>query len=165
VEEERRTRRRDADDSLVTTLRAIVHEEVKARTNAWPKKNGDGLLGYIGRLVTPERILLVIVLIYNVGGRVQEFQTNMRGVLERETMLGAKIEAVSQQLARLDTLTVNQEEAKGTALKQDAAIEELQRRSRLADQRLQLTITRQEFREAVEQRIVPRLERIEAQGR
>jgi hypothetical protein len=158
--------RRDADrddlasERLVTVLRKIVHDEVKTRTSSWPKKNGDGLLGYIGRLVTPERIMLAIVLVYQLGGRVQQFTTNISTLEAKNQQLAAQIADVNANVERLGHA---QQAAAGLAEKQDVAITDLKARAVALNQRLALTVTRGEFREAIEQRILPRLDRIEKQ--
>lgn len=160
--DERRHFDRDDDERerIITSLRRIVHDEVKARTSSWPKKNGDGLLGYIGRLITPERIALTVLLIYNLGGRVQQFTTSVTGLEKENAQLAGRVADVSGQLYRI---AEQQSEAKGTLDKQDAAIAELQARTAALNNQIRLTVTRGEFREAVEQRIIPRLDRIEKQ--
>ena len=137
-----------------------MHEEVKARTSSWPKKDGDGVLGYIGRIITPERIALVVLLVYNLGGRVQQFTTSVTGLEKENAQLAARVADVSGQIYRL---AEQQTATKGTLDKQDAAIAELQSRSTAINKQIQLTVTRGEFKEAIEQRIIPRLDRIEKQ--
>ena len=161
TEERRQFDRDDLDrERIITSLRRIVHEEVKARTSSWPKKDGDGVLGYIGRIITPERIALVVLLVYNLGGRVQQFTTSVTGLEKENAQLAARVADVSGQIYRL---AEQQTATKGTLDKQDAAIAELQSRSTAINKQIQLTVTRGEFKEAIEQRIITRLDRIEKQ--
>lgn len=158
--ERRHAERSEESDQLFLAMKKIVHDEVKARTSSWPKKNGDGLLGYLGRLITPERIALAFLLAYQVGGRVQEITTEMRGFEQKNALLATQVADVNANVERLGHA---QQAAAGLAVKQDAAITDLKARTVALNQRLSLTVTRGEFQEAVEQRILPRLDRIEKQ--
>ena len=121
------------------------------------RKNGDNPMRYVLRLLTPERAMLLLLVVWQLGGQFRDIQVQVQRLSEREEHVQALTEDLSKQL----------EEARRLSLDQKATVEELtQTQERLAsttqeiDDRISRTVTRPEFNEA-RNSLVARLDRIE----
>jgi len=155
--------KRDDDDATTSRLRATIREELAAIHGL--KKNGDTALEYIKRIVTPERVMLTFLLVYQLGGEVRNVRSQLDSLAVREKAVTQQQAHLSHQMQSMSTLVQQQGEL---LLSQNATVDELmvqtdtlRRTTSVLDDRINNTVTRSEFAAAVTQRILPRLDRIE----
>jgi septal ring factor EnvC (AmiA/AmiB activator) len=137
-------------------IRELLRHELQAMVSL--RKNGGTWGDYVTKIVTPERIMLVVLLVYQFGGQVQQIKQQLEYVTARDQEVTAQQEELTQQLAAARSLFTAQEE---TVLELMAHTDTLRTTTAGLDDRINRTVTRAEFKEALDQRILPRLERIE----
>ena len=122
------------------------------------KKNGDSWRQYLGKVITIDRVLLFLMLIYQAGGQVQNYKLQLDGLVTREQ---AVVQQQGQLTQQLDAASRMLDEQGGIVKDLMSETERLKTTSSSLTDRIGRTITRAEFEATVQQRIIPRLERIE----
>lgn len=145
-------------DRVEQYLEEIVREQESQKHRGSLRKNGESWKAYLGKVFTVDRILLLIVLIYQFGGQVQSFKTEQANVVQSQATIAKQHEAVLQQMRTASEL---QEETGQVVLELMSETDRLSKVSRTLEDRMNRTVTRAEFQSAIQQRLIPRLERIE----
>jgi hypothetical protein len=122
------------------------------------RKNGESWKAYLGKVFTVDRILLLIVLIYQLGGQVKSYTSQLEGLVKREEAVLDQQRTLTTQIAAQRGLVEEQGELVMGLMNETARLEQARRQ---LDDRISRTVTRQEFKAAIEERILPRLDRIE----
>lgn len=153
ISEERRRNSITAED-----LKAI--KEAVREYNSF-RKNGESWWQWLQKIVTPQNVLLVLIGAYTVGGRAQRLETTSVEALETAKEAARVIAVQQDEMAAMRKVidsqaTIIDRQETMHATKGDVGA--------LAD-RVSLAITRQEFQKFHREQILPRLERIERQGR
>lgn len=146
---------RDAAIDLESVIRKAVRYEFDSRGL---RKNGETWKAYVARQITPERLGLLALLIFNLGGGVRDAQEQLRRAAVQAQTASTKADTASQ---RADS-TAQALDATRRQLDQMAA--DLKRQSdanRDVQDRIAMSVTRSEFASAIAQQVLPRLERIE----
>lgn len=145
-------------------LKTIVNDAVETALEHRAKlgKNGETWTGYLRRLITPERIGLTVLLIYQLGGNVRDVQNKL------ETTTRAAIDATQKAEAASRKADESAEAIRAARVELAATITDIttrlqQQATQDADLRDRVSrgVTRTEFTSTVEQQILPRLARIE----
>lgn len=144
-------------------IRATVADALRNERSL--KKNGDTWWEYVSKVITPERVLLVAVLVFNVGGRVQKFDTDLalqreqtRAMQERTQVMATQHEHINLQLADVAGLQKMQASLFVEQREQLSALAKLVGGLNAAQK---LAVSRGEFNDAIQRQIVPRLDRLE----
>lgn len=129
------------------------------------KKNGDTWKQYVVKVVTPDRILLLALLVYTAGGQVQLFKLQVNGLLEREKNVVTQQKAITAQQEQQRVLQSEQARTIQT-LKQETETlmnenEKFHSLSTRLNDQIRGYVTRSEFNSVIRQQILPRLDRIE----
>lgn len=145
------------EDALKAAVKDAVRDLLGVRGLV---KNGESWGTFLLRQITLERIGLVILVLFQVGGGWQQAKHELAVATDRAIALTAQIEAVGNKVD-------------GVANKVNATTEglaivqyDMQRRQALEtdrDDRINQSITRAEFNTVVNQQLLPRLDRIERQ--
>ncbi len=143
------------DHLLVEQLREIIRHELGDRASL--KKNGHTWGQYLGKLVTPERVMLAILAVFSFGGRVQEMQA---GVAEAVKVAAQAKEVQTRLLKEISSLRDTVDEQKSVIADQQMSHATKSDVVAVSD-RIRLNVTRREFEEAIYRGLVPRLDRIE----
>lgn len=153
--------RRSGDTRLDRIEKAIERIQESQRVASHRNsliKNGETWWQYIGKVFTVDRILLLIVLIYQIGGRVQYYTSRLDDVQKQQELVAKQHEAVVEQMR--NTLTLQQQLAEAVEI-QKSETARLSQVSRQLNDRISLTVTRREFERALAERISQPLNRIE----
>ena len=146
---------RDAAIDLESVIRQAVRHEFEARGL---RKNGETWATYVSRQITPERIGLVVLLLFNFGGAARDAQQQLKVSTEQAAAASANAATASRTADRAAASleeTRQQLDRMTTDLKQQAEA------NRDLKDRVALSVTRAEFSAALAQQVLPRLERIE----
>ena len=153
--------RRHTDEQLVQ-IRALLREELKGR-NSWIK-NGDTWPQYVARILSGPNLLMLgtfvlsaVTFIFVLGGRAVKLETAAQEALTTAKATALTNARLSEELAQMRTIIGQQAKALEGA-PTPRSIADLEARIRMA-------VTRSEFQSAIQQQILPRLARIEQQGR
>jgi hypothetical protein len=136
----------------------LIREQEVQKQRGSLRKNGESWKVYLGKVFTIDRILLLTVLIYQFGGQVQSFKTEQANVVQSQTTIAKQHEAVLSQMRAASEL---QQDTGQVVLELMAETDRLSKVSRTLEDRMNRTVTRSEFQSAIQQRLIPRLERIE----
>lgn len=151
-------RRNDRLGRIEHVLKKLAEQQYQLTQRQSLRKNGESWMRYLGKVFTLDRILLLIVLIYQFGGQVQSYKTQLANLVEARTAVIQQQAAVTEQVAVQKRITETQGESVAQLIAET---------NRLAlvvghlDDQMKLTITRSELKDAVDGRLIPRLERIE----
>jgi hypothetical protein len=135
-------------DELLKQVKDLAHQNSL-------KKNGESWPAYIGKIVTPERAMLAVMMVWQFGGEWRDMKVKVDEQLVQVDTLAATVRAreeTAKQLA-LDTQATTDD------LRSDMA--ELSKATKGLEDRVSRTITRSEFNAAINTGIVPRLASIE----
>lgn len=158
---------RPSEQYLTRQIEAIVNRVMADRASL--VKNGHTWGQWFGKVFTVDRIILIAVAVFsfafNFGGQINDARRELKTAASQATTASqtaanaaAKSEdaALKSQAATAQMLQMRQELT--------TAIEELKQQkavtANLGD-RVSLNVTRNEFRAALTQQVLPRLERIE----
>jgi hypothetical protein len=140
------------DDKPLTAgdLREILQERSRLL------KNGETWGEYLGKWITPQNLVLVVMAGFTIGGRVQQAQSDIAAVMQSNTRLVGEVATLSkavdtQQRAVVAQQSVIEAQREMFATKQN--LEALQ-------ERLKLNVSRREFLE-FQRSVLPTLQRIE----
>lgn len=140
-----------------------AHHRLESRFSL--KKNGDTWKTYLGKVVTPERVMLLIMLIYQFGGQMQRVTTNLEGLDQREQVLTQQHHELTAQMRAARDLQNMQGEIVMDLMAQTNRLSEEGKRLEEARVRLtddmRRTVKRDEFERALKQQLLPRIDRIE----
>lgn len=158
-------RKTDSESSLLLAIRNVVTYELDSRNK--PFKNGETWQAYLFRTITIERILLAGLLLFNLGGSVKEARQALTIATTSVTSATVAAEAASAAASvagrKADAAAEN---IKAVQAQLESALVEMKQQAattnELRDQ-VKTKLTRSEFNNALEQRILPRLDRIEKQ--
>lgn len=145
-------------DRIEQYLEHIQSEQEAIKHRGSLLKNGDSWKDYLGKVFTVDRILLLILLIYQFGGQVATFNRERSDVLQSQASLTKQHDTVLQQMKAAQELQSDTGEAVLTLYRET---DRLAKVSRQLEDRMNRTVTRSEFQSTVQQRLLPRLERIE----
>lgn len=128
------------------------------------KKNGSTFPQWLERVITPERAMLLIVLIFQVGSRWTKISDEAAAQSHRTTVLEEQHKKINDQLATIvaiqkrqdDLLSYHTEQLQEQVGKSDALLN----RSGVISNNMKLSITRGEFNSAMQQQILPQLRAI-----
>jgi hypothetical protein len=145
------------DDKPLTAgdLREILQERSRLL------KNGETWGEYLGKWITPQNLVLVVMAGFTIGGRVQQAQTDITKALDSNARLVGEIATLSKAVDTQQKAVDAQQEAIEAQREMFATRQNLES----LQERVRLNVTRREFREAIELQIVPRLDRIEKASR
>lgn len=156
---------RDHDERLERTVRSAVKYALDSRFQLG--KNGEGWKDYVGRLVTPERLGLAILLVYQLGGGVNEARQAIQAAAAQAVIASARADQASQ---KADIASQKADSAAAALLSSQQQIDTLvadmhQHAERDAELKESVSqrVTRSDFKQAIEQELKPRLDRIERQ--
>ncbi len=158
---------REDRSSLDERISIAVREGIDSHFSM--RKNGESWRDYLVKVITPDRILMAALLVYQVGGQVQLFKLQVNGLVDREKNLIVQQENLNKQQTAQRELQVEQSRTierlrteTDTLMEENAKFRQIS--VRLTDQ-IKGSMTRSEFNSTVRQQILPRLERIERQVR
>lgn len=151
--------RRQEDQHIAHVVRTTAAQQSSLR------KDGDTWPEYLVRVVTPERLGILAILVFQFGGQFQQFTTDVRDLKLAKATVEEQLKASRETLDKthetlmLQAATLNRLESQTTRLTTEN--EKTQGLSlRLTDQ-IRGAVTRSEFNAAINQGILPRLDRIE----
>lgn len=140
------------DSRLKRMIREVLDEQRSLR------KNGETWSEYARKIVTPERVMLVLLVLFRFGGDLRDAQRALETATRQATEASEKADAASAKAqAAADTLFFVQRNL-------EAVMATIKEQATFNDQikgKVDLAVTRQEFNAAMRQQILPRLERIE----
>lgn len=167
-------RRKFSQDDLEAMGRIVgreVRHELEDRASF--KKNGHTWKEWLAKVATPERVGLTILAIlgmaYTFGGDVRAARKQLQEAAEKADIASTKADLAASKseaaASKAEASTLTQGELK----EQIAVLQQQVAESRQANEafrrdvrsKLSVSVTRGEFSEAVERRIIPRLDRIE----
>lgn len=127
------------------------------------RKNGESWPQYVfGKVLTVDRVLMggiiAIQLVFSFGGQVQSARSQLESLVKAREAVVAQQDVLAQQVTIQQQITA----AQGTSV--DRLMSETTRLSRVVgqlDDQMKQTVKRAELKDAVEGRLIPRLERIE----
>jgi hypothetical protein len=122
------------------------------------RKNGDTWPSYLGKIATPERLMLVVLMVWQFGGEFRDLQRQVEALATTKAEVDAIAVAMQTQIEEHRVITA---EYKGTveALMMENAA--LAATAKSLNDRVGLAITRGDFNRVVQLQIIPRLEKIE----
>ena len=151
--------------------RAGQHEEIRnlfldvLRDERSLKRNGHTTGQWIGRVITPERALLVGLFLFQFYARVERVETDVSGFRERTRMMEQQHERLNSQLSEIDASVEASDkqllELRATITAQTALLSAQTQQLRALTARQSTTVTRSEMDSAIEQRVRPPLDRME----
>jgi septal ring factor EnvC (AmiA/AmiB activator) len=144
------------DSDLADQIRDLLRHELQAQQSY--RKNGHTWGTYLTKLVTPERLMLAFLVVYQFGGQVQTIRQQLAYVTTRDREVTAQQAELTKQLQAYESLARAQEE---TVLELMSQTDALRTTTAALDDRINRTMTRGEFNAALTQRVLPRLDRIE----
>lgn len=151
--------RRQDDERIAEVVRLALGQHFSV------KKNGDTWAQYLGKVVTPDRLLLAAVLVFQFGGQFQQARAQLDGLVTDRQDVATQL-AGARELLEKQQAAQSQQAATLNLLRSqtDALMAESEKfrvlSTRLADQ-VRGSVTRNEFNTTVQQQLLPRLERIE----
>lgn len=149
---------RDATPEM-TVLDGLIRKAVRYEFEARGlRKNGESWKAYALRQITPERIGLIALLIFQFGGGVRDARQQLKDATAQSVAASAKADAASD---KADTVAKALEQ---TQVKVDRAVEEINRQGEMAKDlkdSVAMSVKRPEFQSAIQQQVLPRLARIE----
>lgn len=146
---------RDTTTELTALIRQAVRYEFDARGL---KKNGESWKTYAVRQVTPERLCLLALLIFQFGGGVRDARLQLEQATAQSVTASAKADAAG------DKATAVAKDLEQTQQKVEHVAEDITRQAetiRDLKDGVALGVKRPEFQSAIQQQILPRLARIE----
>lgn len=144
-------------------IKSIVQDAIRDERSF--RRNGHTWAQWFEKIVTPQNVLLAIIVVFQFGGKVQRFDTDLSTQQERTRVMQAQHEEINRQIADIILLMKKSDAALSETR---AQLDELRRSANqraaamtvLSDQ-VHQAVKRNEFNAAVNQTIVPKLERIE----
>jgi hypothetical protein len=140
-------------------VREVVKYELDSRSK--PFKNGEAWSMWLWRTITPERVGLGVLLLFQLGGGYSDVKHALE---DAATKAKAAVETSNETAKKADAIAVSLAD---TNKKLEDATKRIEEHTQLdADikDRVMQSPTRSEFQAALNQQILPRLERIEKQG-
>lgn len=164
---DRRNDVRPSEEALTRRIESAVQHVMADRSSL--KKNGHTWPQWFGKVLTVDRIILVLIavgsFVFSAGGQINQARRELRSAADQATaasgtaaVAAAKSEdaAVKSQAATNQMLQMRQELT--------SVIDAMKKQQAISDDlnaRVALSVTRTEFRAALNQQVLPRLERIE----
>ncbi len=152
-------RRHDADERLAQ----IVAEQIGKHFSVI--KNGETWREYLGKVFSPQNLILITIFVFNVGGAVRDYQAQLSGATNDVKALGQQVAAAKEQIAALQNINVAQTDTLDRLILErnelSSQVKQFKEASLQFDDRLRRTVTRQDFDAALNLRVLPRLERME----
>jgi hypothetical protein len=155
-------RRFSADD--ITEIGEIFAHTLADRSSL--KKNGHTWREWVVKVFTPERLVLIFVAIismaYSFGGDIRAARTQLTTAAAKADVASTKAElaAAKSEAAAVTNVELQQQLQGVIHTLQEQKAQQATFNAQIND-RVALAVTRAEFRSAVTQQILPRLERIE----
>lgn len=153
-------RRAGQRDDMRRLMREVIRDERSLR------KNGDDLASWLKhKVLTPERVALAILIIFQFGGRWQRFETDLSAYQERTRMMEAQHRAINDEIARITgylkdvRALVDLQNKLGVA--QAAELKDQASRLSAVATQQQAAPTRRDINAIANQQLLPRLQRIE----
>jgi len=137
-------------DELLRTVRELSHQRSL-------RKNGESWPAYVGKIVTPERVMLAVMLIWQFGGEWRDMKVKVDDGIAKVTEKSEQVDALAE------TVRLREETAKQLAIDTRGTTDELKAEMAALTDRVNRTITRNEFNAAINNGVVPRLASIEKQ--
>ncbi len=148
-----------ADRAAVINIESVVREAVRHEFEARGlRKNGETWKAYVTRQVTPERICLVALLLFNFGGAAHDAQQQLKVSTEQAQAASANAASASE---KADRAAVSLEATRQQLDRMTADLKQQAEANRDLKDRVAMSVTRAEFTAALAQQVLPRLERIE----
>lgn len=172
---DRRNDLRPSEEALTERLAPIVAAEVDRVVNhvmadrASLKKNGHTWPQWFGKVLTVDRLILVAVavfsFVFNFGGQISDARRELKTAAQQATT-ASQVAAVAA--SKSEDAAQKSQDATAEMLKMRteltdviAAMKKQQAVSDGLNERISLNVSRNEFRAALTQQVLPRLERIE----
>jgi hypothetical protein len=67
------------------------------------RKNGDTFWGWLGRIVSPERVMILVVLLYQLGGSVTNWQRRVEGAEQVGAGLQQQVATIQTEVTEMRT--------------------------------------------------------------
>lgn len=158
---ERRHKSRRGDGAGNVTLKDL-RDELDDRMSF--RKNGHTWLEWSTKVFTPERLIWAAFVsagfLFGLGGQVRDFSESIAAFKKTEPQLVQQQQVLEGQIEQTAKLLQQQQEVMMRVTDQLGNTPTKQEVADLND-RIRLSVTRQEFKAALEQQILPRLTRIE----
>jgi hypothetical protein len=138
------------------SLRAAIRHELKGHASL--KKNGETWWQYAGKIITPERVILVVIAVFTFGGDIRDARRDLKTSVDQAMQASQKADVATKQAeSAMAELLMARDELRQVL---DATTKQQAFNADVTD-RVSRSVTRSEFKSAIEQRVLPRLERIE----
>jgi len=137
-------------DELLRQVRELSHQRSL-------RKNGESWPAYVGKIVTPERVMLAVMLIWQFGGEWRDLKVKV------DENIAAVQHKADQVDALAESVRLREETAKQLSIDTKATTDDLKAEMVSLTERVNRTITRAEFNAAINNGVVPRLASIEKQ--
>jgi hypothetical protein len=151
--------RQTLEDRIAGVVKHVLEDQSSL------KKNGHTWAEWLGKVVTPERVMLLGLTLFSLGGRLSDAQRELAVATKQasdaiDTAAAASKQAmVAAQQVAATTQTLSEVRKDIDAITKALKSAEASRVE--MGGRVQLAVTRGEFQRVVNQQLIPRLERIE----
>jgi len=122
------------------------------------KKNGDTWPSYLGKIATPERLMLAVLVVWQFGGEFRDLQLQVEALATTKDEVDAIAIAMQTQVEEHRVITAEYKDTVDQIMLENAALAET---AKALNDRVGLAMTRGDFNRVVQLQIIPRLEKIE----